>query len=129
MLEEDRPGESKIGHRRMMTTWAVGEAWERFCLSWQEVIKRSFTAVGLSLPIHGSRETEMYIKGMDMAKLVEDLQDWTIGGLEQPTLDGELDSDGEEWLPSDEDSDEFISYEAGPLQEEDNELEASEEAD
>ena len=129
MSEKDRPRESKIGQRRVMTTWAVGEAWERFCLGRQEVIKHSFTAVRLSLPIDGSRDKEMSFKGMDMVKLVEDLQNWTIGGLEQPTLDIESNSDREESLPSDDGNDEFISYEPGPLREEANELEEGEDGD
>jgi len=86
-----------------MTTWAVEEAWERFCLSRQEVIKHFFYAVGLSLPIDGSRDMEMSLKGVDMKKLVEDVLDWNIGGLEQPTLN--VESDGKESLPSDEDND------------------------
>jgi len=111
--EEDRPGESKVGQRRVMISWAVGEAWERFCLSRKEVIKRSFTAVGLSLPIDGTRDTEISLKGINTAQLVEDLRDWTVGGLELPTLD--MDSDGGESLPEGDDNSEFISYEAGPL--------------
>ena len=101
-----------MGQRRVMILWAVGEAWERFCLSRKEVIQRSFTAVGLSLPIDASRDTEISLKGIDMGKLVEDLRDWTVGGLEQPTLD--VDSDGQELLPGDDDNTESISYKAGP---------------
>lgn len=57
-----------------MTTWAVGEAWERFCTSRKEVIDRAFSAVGLSLPIDGSRDAELSIKGIDTERLANDLQ-------------------------------------------------------
>lgn len=30
MEEKDRPGESKVGQRRVLPTWAVDEAWEQF---------------------------------------------------------------------------------------------------
>jgi len=76
------------------------------------VIRCSFTAVGLSLPINGSRDSEISLKGRNMGQLVEDLTDWTVGGVEQPTMD--IGSDGEESLPDHDDNSESISYEAGP---------------
>ena len=117
MEEEDRSGESKVGRRRVMTTWAVGEAWDRFCTSRKEVLVRAFSTVGLSLPIDGSRDAELSIKGIDTERLANDLQAWHIGGLEEPSLDDDS-SEAEESIPSDEDNPEFIFYEAGPLREE-----------
>ncbi|RPA93862.1 hypothetical protein L873DRAFT_1846912 [Choiromyces venosus 120613-1] len=113
--EKDRPSESKVDPWRVMISWAVGEAWEQFCLSQKEVIRCSFTTVGLSLPIDGSCDSEISLKGINMGQpeLVENLRVWTVGGLEQPMLD--IDSDGEESLPDDDDNNsESISYEAGP---------------
>jgi len=81
MEERDRPGESKVGQRRVLTTWAVGEVWERFCTTRKDVIIRSFCAVGLALLIDGTRDTEMSIKGIDMEQLVEDIKEWHIGRL------------------------------------------------
>jgi len=83
-----------VGQRRVMILWAVGNMWERFSLSRKEAIQCSFIAVGLSLAIDGSHDMEISLKGIDMGKLVEDLRDWTVGGLEQPILD--VDSDGQE---------------------------------
>ena len=123
MEERDRPGESKVGQRRVLTTWAVGEAWERFCTTRKEVIIRSFCAIGLALPIDGTRDSEMSVKGIDMERLVEDMKEWHIGGLEQPTLDGNASSEEEESLPSEDNDNEFIDYEAEPLRAELEELE------
>jgi len=39
------------------------------------VIRHSFIAVGLSLPIDGSRDSVISLKGMNMGQLVEDLTD------------------------------------------------------
>ncbi|RPB04381.1 hypothetical protein L873DRAFT_1840452, partial [Choiromyces venosus 120613-1] len=123
MDEQDQPGERKIGQHRVLTTWAVGKAWDRFCISRKEVILGAFSTVGLSLPIDGSRDhAELSIKGIDTARLANDLQAWHIGGLQQPTMDDE--SDGGESLASEEDNVESVFYEAGPLREELEGLEA-----
>ena len=42
---------SMVGRRRVATTWAVGEAWERFSLERQEVVRKAFRVVGLSLSV------------------------------------------------------------------------------
>ena len=39
--------ESMVGRRRILTTWAVGEAWEVFCRERMTVVQCSFCAVGL----------------------------------------------------------------------------------
>ncbi|KAG0128496.1 hypothetical protein HOY82DRAFT_541230 [Tuber indicum] len=117
--EKDRPRESKIGQRRVMTTWAAGEAWERFRTARKEVICRVFSTIGLLLPINGSRDlAEISIKGIDTGRLVNDLREWQIGGLEQPTLEDDSGSDGGESLLLEEDNVESVFYEAGPLREE-----------
>lgn len=67
-VEMERAGKnllwSKIGRRRVMTTFAVGEAWEKFCTTKRATTIRSFRAVGLSLPINGSCDEEISIKGI-----------------------------------------------------------------
>lgn len=73
---------SQIGRRRVMTTWAVGDAWEQFCKEKEQVIIRSFRAVGLALPIDGGCDTEISIKGLDTADLIVKLKDWHLGGLD-----------------------------------------------
>jgi hypothetical protein len=109
--------ETKVGKRRVLTTWAVGEAWERFCRDRSVVIQRAFTAVGLGLPIDGCRDSELSLKGIEMEQFIQDMKDWRIGGVEQPTLDGE-NSDGGESLNSKDDNNESIDYLAGPSREE-----------
>lgn len=68
-----------MGRRRVLTTWAVGEAWERFTNERQDVIRRSFRVIGLSLPIDGSCDEEISIKGIDKTYLIEGLKDWGQG--------------------------------------------------
>ena len=67
---------SKVGHRRIMTTWAIGEAWEEFCIERRQVIIRSFTAVRLFLPIDSSPDcSQLFLKGADMERFMENRQD------------------------------------------------------
>jgi hypothetical protein len=72
---------SMIGRRRILTTWAVGEAWEQFSTKRVEVIQCSFSSVGLSLPIDGHHDHEISIKGLETSVFIEGLKDWRKGGL------------------------------------------------
>ena len=104
---------SKVGRRRIMTTWAIGETWKEFCIERRQVIIRSFTAVGLSLPIDGSHDrSQLSLKGVDMERFTENIQDWRVGGIEHG---GDEDSDDEEIIPTAEDNSEEIDYIIGPL--------------
>jgi len=39
--------------------------------------------VGLSLPIDGSHDhSQLSLKGVDMERFTEDVQDWRVGGIE-----------------------------------------------
>ena len=71
---------SMVGRRRVLITWAVGEAWERFSRERKQVIQRAFRAVGLSLPIDGSSDSEISVKGIETAVLIDGLKDWQKGG-------------------------------------------------
>lgn len=62
-----------VGQRRIMTTWCVGDAWYAFCIEKQDLVKRVFRKVGLSLPIDGSADHELDIKGFCGI----DIGDWT----------------------------------------------------
>ena len=64
----------------MLTTWAIGEAWEVFCREQAEVVQRSFCAVGLAVPIDGSCDHEISVKGLNPSFLVEGLKEWHKGG-------------------------------------------------
>ena len=73
----------------------------------------SFTAVGLSLPIDGSHDRhQLSIKGADIERFTEDIQDWRVGGIEHSEDD---DSDDEEIILEAEDDSEEIEYIVGPL--------------
>jgi len=70
-----------VGRRRVLCTWAVGEAWERFSQEHTHVVRRAFTATGLALPIDGSPDSEISVKGLDSSLLIAGLGDWREGGL------------------------------------------------
>ena len=50
--------------RRVLFTKWVGEAWERVCQQ-KEAVIRSFRKCGISLPIDGSMDSEINIKGLE----------------------------------------------------------------
>lgn len=52
-----------VGERRILTTWCVGDAWYQFCVEKQDIVKKVFRKVGLFLPIDGSADCELDIKG------------------------------------------------------------------
>lgn len=62
-----------VGERRILTTWCVGDAWYLFCIEKQDVVKNVFRKVGLSLPIDGSADNELDIKGFSGI----DIGDWS----------------------------------------------------
>jgi len=86
-----------IGRRRILTTWAVGEAWEVFSRERAEVVKKSFRILGLALPIDGTCDDEISVKGIESAYLVEGLKEWERGGLTVIDLEEDgVESDVEE---------------------------------
>ena len=74
-------GGSMVGRRWILCTWAVGEAWEWFSLNYAHVVERAFTAVGHSLPIDGSWDSEISIKGLETSLFVEGLKGWAQGAV------------------------------------------------
>jgi len=71
---------SMIGRRCIALTWAVGEAWTCFSTERAEVVRRAFCIVGLSLPIDGSEDYAISIKGLASDLLAEHLKDWEVEG-------------------------------------------------
>jgi len=59
-----------------MTTECVGNAFSQFHNEKAEVIRRSFWKVGLSLPINGSRDYELDIKGFTSLAIGNWREDW-----------------------------------------------------
>ncbi|KAG0137649.1 hypothetical protein HOY82DRAFT_597370 [Tuber indicum] len=60
----DDATDSAIGRRRILMTKAVGAAWETFCSDKQSVIIQSFRHLGMTLPIDGSADHELHVKGV-----------------------------------------------------------------
>jgi len=92
---------SMVGRRRILTMWAVGEESEIFSQERSVVVRRYFRILQLALPIDGSCDGEISIKGIENAYLQEGLKDWSVGGVE--------DFDSEE----DEESAGAVGVEAG----------------
>jgi len=92
-----------VGRRRILTTWAVGEAWEVFSRERVEVVKKSFRILGLALPIDGSCDSEISVKGVDNAYLVEGLTKWEVGAK----VAVDLEEDRQELAETDDDADVF----------------------
>jgi len=86
---------SMVGRRRVATTRAVGEAWERFSLKRAEVIRKAFRIVGLSVPVDGSEDQEISVKGL--------ATDFLKGGLVDLRIGGEVEADDHELVEEDED--------------------------
>jgi len=104
---DDITGSSAVGEMRVIMTRCVGAAWERFCQEKREVIIRSFHCIGASLPIDGSSDGEISIKGLPTPHLMTALKDWKTQGA--PTVDDGTascsDNTAEDSSPSDDESD------------------------
>ncbi|KAF8416115.1 hypothetical protein EV426DRAFT_702412 [Tirmania nivea] len=46
-----------------MTTQVVGPAWSQFCKDKEAMIQKAFRDLGVTLPVDGSRDHELQIKG------------------------------------------------------------------
>ncbi|KAG0129183.1 hypothetical protein HOY82DRAFT_540914 [Tuber indicum] len=100
---------SMIGRRRILTTWAVGEAWEIFTSEQIEVVKKSFHILGLALPIDGTCDQEISIKGLDSTYLQEGIKNWERRESIPPVVDCD-DNDTVELAEVDDDE-EDVHYE------------------
>jgi hypothetical protein len=83
---------------RVLMTRCVGKAWEQFYITRQEVVVQSFRKLGLSLPIDGSCDAELSIKGLDPEVLRSGLKEWRTRGChqEQDEYSESSDSQGED---------------------------------
>ena len=65
-----------VGQHRVVTTEAVGRAWEEWHLSnsGRKIVIQSFRDTGISLPVDGSCDRELKIKGFTPEELI--LRDW-----------------------------------------------------
>jgi len=64
-----------VGRRRVAVTWAVGEAWEVFSQERSEVVRKAIRMVALSLPVDGSEDSQLYIKGLASDFLIQGLKE------------------------------------------------------
>jgi len=90
--------------RVMMTKW-VGDAWKIFNWKNRDVVIRSFRCLGIALPIDGSCDNEISIKGLETTMLMEGLKNWehtpTIDSSSEGTSDNpETDASDEEDEPT-----------------------------
>ena len=70
--------------QRVLITWWVGQAWEE--ISEDKMIITSFNKCGISVPIDGSGDSQIHIKGLEDYAVDEDDGDYTDG---DPFSDGE----------------------------------------
>jgi len=75
---------SAIAERRVLVTHAVGQAWEIFCERNQESVIQTFLSLGLTLPIDGSCDNELSVKGISPDLL--QIGDWRRGGMDTEAL-------------------------------------------
>ncbi|KAG0125190.1 hypothetical protein HOY82DRAFT_543282 [Tuber indicum] len=94
-----------IGKRRIIITWAVGAAWERFCREKSHIIMKAFRVVGMSLPVNGQNDAEIHIKGLSEIEV----GDWRDGRQDTEIA---CDSDLEDMeIGEDKEDDEGWEYE------------------
>jgi len=88
LREIQKKNTSAIAEHRVLVTQAVGEAWEQFCERHQELVVQTFWKLGLTLPIDGSSDEELLVKGIDSSLL--EIGDWRRAEYTSTTL-GEAD--------------------------------------
>lgn len=95
--EEERGKKNwTVGDRRVMTTICVGRVWEKFCIEKRDLVMRSFRNVGLALPVDGSCDQNLRIKGFTPKELK--IGDWTtdyditVGETHRALVEGDDDS-------------------------------------
>jgi len=88
-------GGSMVVRRRVAVTWAVGEAWEVFSRERSVVVRKAFRMVGLSLPVDGSEDSQLCIKGLASDFLIQGLKEWN-SAEEEGNADVDLNVDSDE---------------------------------
>ena len=67
-----------VGDKRVMTTQVVGTAWTQFCCDKTGLIQKAFRDVGVTLPVDGSKDHELRIKGIVAEELATGLEDLSL---------------------------------------------------
>ena len=68
-------GRWSVSDKRIMTTHVVAQSWHAFCQQKSELICKSFRDVGIALPVNGSRDDEIKIKGFTSTDI--EIGDWS----------------------------------------------------
>lgn len=63
-LDEWVHGKLSASERRILMTQWIGSAWTAFCSEYQETIKASFIKCGVTVPIDGSNDAAINIRGL-----------------------------------------------------------------
>lgn len=93
-----------VGEKRIMTTHVVANAWDQFCKDKKAMICKAFRDVGVTLPVDGSCDHELAIKGIDPSKL-------QIGdGGHNPLSDNEVLDRFYRSIPISDDDNELLEY-------------------
>jgi len=58
-----------ISDKRVLTTHVVATAWIQFCIDKRDMICKAFRDVGITLPVDGSQDSKLAIKGIDSADI------------------------------------------------------------
>ena len=72
--EIQRSNTNAIAECRVLVTQAVGAAWEQFCEKHQGLVVQTFRKLGITLPIDGSSDGELSVKGINSSLL--EIGDW-----------------------------------------------------
>ena len=104
--------QSAASKMRVMMTKCVGDAWEIFNQKNRDVVIRSFRCLGSALPIDGSCDNEISIKGLNTTILMEGLKNWERAPAVESSSEGT--SDNPETDTS-EDEDEPLTKFLSPL--------------
>jgi hypothetical protein len=110
----DIQGSSAVGEMRVLMTRCVGEAWSTFCRERQEVVVKSFRQLGISLPIDGSCDSEISVKGLSTERLMAALTEWKTCGAPSGE-DSDCEESDSESESEDEEDDDFGPLELIPL--------------
>lgn len=62
-----------VSDKRVMTTHVVARAWEAFCKEKRELIQKSFRDVGVTLPVDGSEDSLLKVKGFEAEDLAKEI--------------------------------------------------------
>lgn len=123
-------GKISASERRILMTKWIGAAWEVFCQEYKDTIQASFIKCGIALPIDGSQDTLINIRGLNHYSIPPWQSNPQLHSQDQPTISplSDLASDSECYTTAtsgDSDSDDTITDSSDSQDEEMEVLDAS----